>query len=471
MSKMTPEMAQMFDPCSVAPTVLGSNIAPTNPDVEVVAMLLKDTPGNQHGFHALDKGSRGWVLTSYVVLGVGPPGFSSVPYTNGKKKDPAESKKLYDYDESGGTRFYSYEVGRTNKDRGVRASVAEIDGENVDVSVTLKPGMCFNEFLRPDNYSDKVIVEGDLDVLPAFTLVYIQMGVANIEQAAKGRMLKLKKIKTITQAELQSCLFCSYNMPSTEDDFRARNNTNTYKSIRECLDSRSNTMVLNRKVASGAYIVQDTDSDDYVLVDMDGEFDMAHLDEKALQNVLPSASLQEKVKFLNICIVSGGVTAIVRSRAADSVVLNGDGDKYRARVVALTVNYNDVLGLNKDELTSGYKGECPMKVGTNFVLWTKNNTWPGSSKIIYYKLELPDKSTEGNELESTSFIDKGHSSTHKVLKITMLEDHFSDVFSAYEAANDGGTEPPSVMTLEVRFANKNAASVLGKRPRPALEFE
>ena len=112
-----------------------------------------------------------------------------------------------------------------------------------------------------------------------------------------------------------------------------------------------------------------------------------------------------------------------------------------------------------------------MKVGTNFVLWTKNNTWPGSSKIIYYKLELPDKSTEGNELESTSFIDKGHSSTHKVLKITMLEDHFSDVFSAYEAANDGGTEPPSVMTLEVRFANKNAASVLGKRPRPALEFE
>ena len=74
MSKMTPEMAQMFDPCSVAPAVLGSNIAPTNPDVEIVAMLLKDTPGNQQGFNALDKGNRGWVLTSYVVLGVGPPG-------------------------------------------------------------------------------------------------------------------------------------------------------------------------------------------------------------------------------------------------------------------------------------------------------------------------------------------------------------------------------------------------------------
>lgn len=104
------EVAQLLQPCSVAPCVLGNNIVPTNPDVEVLAMLLKDTPGSEAGFETLDRGNKGWVLTSFCLLGIGPPGFSSVPYTNGKKKNEQDSKKLYEYNEHGETRFFSYEV-------------------------------------------------------------------------------------------------------------------------------------------------------------------------------------------------------------------------------------------------------------------------------------------------------------------------------------------------------------------------
>lgn len=479
-----------MQPCSVAPCVLGSNITPTNPDVEVLAMLLKETPATDAGFGTLDRGNRGWVMTSFVLLGIGPPGFSSVPYTHGKKKNSEESKKLYEYDENGQTKFFSYEVGKTNKDRGARCHVAEIDGETHDVSVVLRPGMIVTEFMRPDKLSERVIVsqEEPCDVLPAFTLVWMQLGTGNIEQAAKGRLLKVKKIKTVPPNTLASCLYSTYNLPTTEEEFRTRNNVNTYKALRECLDSRSNCMMLNRSVSPQAYIVQELDSSEYVLVDMDGEYEMAHVDTSAMDMLLPSASLEQKIKFLNICIVSKAVTAVVRTRPADAVVLNGDAEKFRARVVAFAVNYNVFFGL--DTVTSVFadmpatkagqgmekaidKGEhFKLQLGSNFVLWTKQETWPGTGKTIYFKLELEDvvPSEVQADCDSWTFCDKGHASKHKLLKIAMLEDDFDEVFAAYENVN-GAEEPPSVMSIEMRFENKNSASLLGKRPRPALELE
>lgn len=360
--------------------------------------------------------------------------------------------------------------------------MGEIDGEMHDLSVVLKPGMVLNEFLRPDKFSDKILQDEECgparDILPAFTLVWMQLGVGNIEQAAKGRLLKVKRMKTINPRSLTSCLYNAYNMPGTEQEFRLVNNGSTYKSIRECFDSRSNCILLHRGVSPTAYIVQDTDGPDYVMVDMDSQFEMAHVDAQALQNVLPSASVQEKIKFLNICIVAGSVTAVVRSRPVDAVVLNGDGEKYRARVVALTVNYNSFLGFetissmmsSENMHESMQSSECQMRMGSNYVLWSKNNVWPGTSKTIFYKLELTDRPGDGSE--TFSFCDKGHAAGHKLLKITMQEQDFNSVFEAYEKASKGEeSEPASVITLELRFANKNASSVLGKRPRPALEWE
>lgn len=487
MCETTPrEVSTLLAPCSTAPCVLGNNIAPSNPDVEVLAMLVKDTPATDEGFKQLDKGDRGWVMTSWCVMGVGPPGFSSVPYTHGKKKDAAESKKLYEFDEHGQTRFFSYEVGKTNKDRGARCQVGEIDGEQHDLSVVLRPGMVINEFMRPEKMAEKVLQsdEDPVDVLPAFTLVFLQLGVGNIEQAIKGRMLKFKKMKVVPENAVQSCLYSSYNLPSTETAFRECNNVSVYKSLRECIDTRSNCMIMNRAVSKDAYAVTEGDYDSCVLVNMDSEFDMAHMQKHAITSLLPNADAGDCIKFLNICIACNAVTAVIRTRPLDAVVLNGDGDKYRARVLALTVNYNKLFGLNTlpQLLTDDMDVSCAegsdegcIQLGHNaqgsFVLWSKLEKYPESNKTIFFKLCLQDQELDHAMQDTHAFVDKEVRSTFKLLKITMLQKTFAEVFDMYNAAQTEEEEPKSILTLQMRFRNKNSGSTLGKRPRPAMEWE
>ena len=68
-----------------APLRLGSNIVPRNPDVEIAALTLKEIPLTADKFRELSNG-QDWYRFSFTVLGVGPPGFSTVPYSSTKKK-------------------------------------------------------------------------------------------------------------------------------------------------------------------------------------------------------------------------------------------------------------------------------------------------------------------------------------------------------------------------------------------------
>ena len=140
--------ASFLRPVSNAVPSVGSNICPRNPDVEVMAMTLNDTPLTMTGFHEMD-GGRGWYNTKFLLLGIGPPGFSSVPYTASKKKGEKEvGKRLYELADDGvTTRFFTYEPGKTNKDRGVRVAVGAIDEQpDQDLTATLVPGMCITQF-------------------------------------------------------------------------------------------------------------------------------------------------------------------------------------------------------------------------------------------------------------------------------------------------------------------------------------
>ena len=77
--------------------VLGKNISGNQPDVEVLAMTLKDIPLDAERFNDMSAG-KGWVSAAFSVLMVGGPGFSSVPYTANKKKGEreSESKSVYE---------------------------------------------------------------------------------------------------------------------------------------------------------------------------------------------------------------------------------------------------------------------------------------------------------------------------------------------------------------------------------------
>jgi len=109
--------AQLLAPAKYA-CPLGKNISLFQPDVEVLAMTLKDMPLSSEQFGVMSNG-REWVSMSFCVLNVGPPGFSNVPYTNGKKKGEKETNPLMLYDiVDGNTCFHSFEKGKTNKDKG-----------------------------------------------------------------------------------------------------------------------------------------------------------------------------------------------------------------------------------------------------------------------------------------------------------------------------------------------------------------
>ena len=98
-------MNTLFSPISVGTPSVGSEITRRNPDVEIMAMTLNDTPLSLDGFNSLE-GGRGWYSMKFMVLMVSGPGFSSVPYTASKKGGEKEvGKKLYEMTEDGKTRF------------------------------------------------------------------------------------------------------------------------------------------------------------------------------------------------------------------------------------------------------------------------------------------------------------------------------------------------------------------------------
>lgn len=370
----------------------------------------------------------------------------------------------------------------------MRSEYADIDGNSTNISVVLKPGMCLNDFMRPD-FMQKISMEDmpESGIVPAFSLVWIQVGSANVEQAVKGRLLKMKRMKIISAKEKNACLFNTYQLPSTESDFRMANDVNMHISLRESIDTRSNCMYLNRFVGRNAYIVQDDagGEQDFLLVDVDKELQVAHLHMQTLSSVLPSASAEEKRKFFNLAICTGAVSVVVRSKPVDAVVLTGETDAFRARVVSVTINYNTMLGLDLLEKTlqnstpsQQGEGKCVYDAdtdaikfykGEDFVLWTLNRVvWPHTRKQIHYVLQTKPTIDDVHEAESWAFIDKSAPGKHHQLKITMLEERFEETLNAYQ---DNIEELPCVMSLQMRPENRNMAGILGKRQRPELEFE
>ena len=86
-------LSKILQPVAVSKPTLGNIIATNQPDVEVMAMVLKDTPLSMAGYHELE-GGRGWFNMPFMILSVGPSGFAKVPYTASKKKGEKEALSL-----------------------------------------------------------------------------------------------------------------------------------------------------------------------------------------------------------------------------------------------------------------------------------------------------------------------------------------------------------------------------------------
>jgi len=193
----------------------GKTLNLRQPDVELLVLTLSDVPLTADKFAEMSSG-RDFVVLNVCVLAVGPPGFSSVPYAAAKKSGAAkvESKALYDVDESGNTRFFPFEKGATNKDRGERVSQMTVAGcdDLVDATTVIAAGTCLSFFMRQENFmGGSPVLSPDAsgeheacDMLPAKSTLALVLGSCNVVQASKGYGLKLKKGKHMPASTMLS---------------------------------------------------------------------------------------------------------------------------------------------------------------------------------------------------------------------------------------------------------------------------
>lgn len=343
-----------------APLRLGSNIVPRNPDVEIAALTLKEIPLTADKFRELSNG-QDWYRFSFTVLGVGPPGFSTVPYSSTKKKDEKPAPGLSLYEDAGGnsTRMFTFEKGRTNKDRGNRVQgVSREDGSDddqgaVDVTAVLAPGMHLAHFLRADEFSaggkfyvDPAETLVERVSLPAFSVVYFQVSSANVDQAKNGRLLKVKRMK-IAPNGADVLRGCFSHLPRSEEDFRAANECTEARNwaVRENMD-KGNTRVFALTPARDAFV---TDEESSVLVGPNAEIAEALVTEEALESVLPRGTHRDRLKLLNVAIACGAAKMLVRTNVSHGMVLDCGGEAFTHRVVSVCVDVNGLLGLELAE--------------------------------------------------------------------------------------------------------------------------
>tara|TARA_Y100000389_G_scaffold37286_1_gene31617 strand:+ start:40495 stop:42225 length:1731 start_codon:yes stop_codon:yes gene_type:complete len=353
-------------------TKIGTNIASRNPDVEIAALVMKDVPVTMESFRELASGND-WYRFPFMVLQVGPPGFSTVPYTSTKKKGEKDEGGLPLYEMGGGdenwmTMFHTFEKGKTNKDRGKRMSYVSKDAEASEeaekqggcemqsVTVTMQPGQCMAHFLRSDDFMGKFFVDNaetlsKMRVVPAFSVVYFQVSSANVEQAKHGRMLKFKKMKVLpSKAEELSVLQASVPyLPMNREEFKDVNLCNEARnwSMRENME-KGNLCITICDVSKEAFV---TDGEPAVMVGFDvgvgegsGTSNNAVIEERSLSTVLPHASRRDRLKYLNIAIACGGLKVLLRSNMQGDVVMDCNGEGFAYKVVGLLVDVNKVFG-------------------------------------------------------------------------------------------------------------------------------
>jgi len=284
------DLLQLLAPVQYGAPTVGSNIVQRQPDVEVAAILLKPFPITPDKFKEL-AGGRDFMTMQFAVLDVGGPGFSSVPY--GKKGEKAlQPLPLYTKGADGATVFHSFKKAESNLERGVRVDKEEQeDGTPVDVTCSLAPGLCVSTYLREETLKGNVFFQGKLegpdrarpqelqyvklapdselwagDVIPENTVVWLQVGVCNSNQAMKGSLIKIKKVMPAENGAALGPLISA--MPRSPSDFDEAmdHNKSRYPAISSALYA-GNTKLFAATPESTAYANYDEASGGFVLCD------------------------------------------------------------------------------------------------------------------------------------------------------------------------------------------------------------
>lgn len=334
-------MLHLTAPVQYNSTKCGAYISKVQPDVEVLAIALDDIPHTQAEFDA-KRGSRDFLICKFLVVDIGPAGFGRVPYKHkNKAKKPTsedeQGKNLYENVESALVKFYAYEKGDTNKDKGVRCD---------DCFGALCPGLSLTFFLREEMFqSAKIMSDGGI---PKLNFVCLQIASSNVSGASAGYLLKLKKIKAIPAPP--DLMHAMARIPRTEAayDVLMGEYRSTYPSMTGSISDRLEVKYC--AVSSmGSDVFADYDGGDGFVIcnaaidNKEGFTDEIVVHESLVFACFDTKCVQTALRILNVALSMDAVSLILQTAPETTIALNEDRPTAPNTALHLLCDYNKLF--------------------------------------------------------------------------------------------------------------------------------
>lgn len=334
-------MLHLTAPVQYTSTKCGAYISKVQPDVEVLAIAVTDVPNTQAEFDA-KRGARDFIICKFLILGIGPPGFGKVPYKHKHKakkgaSDEEQGKSLYETIDSSLVKFYAYEKGDTNKDKGVRCD---------DCFGVLCPGLCLTFFLREEMFqASKIIADKNISKME---FVCLQVASSNVTGATAGYLLKLKKIRYIPPPD--DLMHALAKMPATED---------AYEQLMEQYRSAYPTMKggISDKLDVKYCVVSSMGRDVFASYDEEEGFvicnaainnkegftDEIVVHESLVLSRFDTVCTQTALRILNIALSLDAVSLVLQTAPETTIALNDDRPTAPNTALCLLCDYNKLL--------------------------------------------------------------------------------------------------------------------------------
>ena len=489
------DVARLLEPApsdeKQAQQALGRNIQFNQPDVEALAFVTRDFPVTEDKFNEM-RGSREWVSLQVCLLGVGQAGFSKVPYVSSKKKGEKEDnqKKLYEdcTGETMGTTFFSFLKGKTNKDRGERIEQCEVeDGATQTCKATVRSGQCLSAFMRSDIYTESKFFVDDYEarwsaakdgVLKKHSFVYLQLSSQNVEQAKKGNLVKIKRMKIITDAQsVAGALMHRFPTSFTQfDDIMREGQENT--AINKQIYSGNNTFCALTPQPT-AFISQGGGGEYFVCskIGVHGVEDRK-LPAHVLYSATGSKDPERACKIGSIALALGAMRFVVASNTRQDVIM-GDTESWAFEAVLAHLDTNTLFSLpeiSQHDLLStpgeewhAAKGQILMSLVGKRLSWTHKDKLvrleSGDLRMVVFTVACEKRTVQPSDSkawngESSRLLADGCAGTFHKLSI-----HFATPGVAWNhimTFNSACATPIMTMQLFPDFMSTNTST---KRPR------
>ena len=463
-------MLDLLAPITQTPLRCGTHISKNQPDVEVYAACLSRIPCKKSDFDAA-RGTRDFIISKFMVLSIGPAGFGRVPYnskrTTGQKEETG--KPLYQSEDDGRVRFYSFEKGKTNKDKGVR-----VDSE--EGSACLEVGMVLTFFMREEFWEpSKIDAEASMDV---GSTVCLQIASSNVEACAKGYLLKLKKMKHMACAlDVDSALA---KLPASETEFDSLMSKHRTESpgLKGCLDSSGDLRCFAvKQLGPEACAFEHNDG---ILIcnaqvnNTEGFCDDIYVPMHVVSQKFQLRNSAELLKLLNLALSRQTVGLLLRSSNKSVLLSDDEADAHPLVALMLTWDVNAFLDLHAlaapavhDFLQVTREGDRGFPGGLEvFVSGEANQQIKWKSAHSIYKTErcswqisfcLSSDEHEGCEDGPLAACQLSTGCRDKYRRLSVL----INPLGTNEAARE-------ILHLEVRRVNPSKATL--KRKRPVLDL-